>query len=70
MGGTESKTIERTHTFPRDVPIDCRGWLEFTIVESTYRSWRIRYTQKVDGSRQTAVKSGERPATQPAPKTQ
>lgn len=39
--------IERTNSFPRERPIDCRDWLEFTIVEATYRAYRIRFT-KVD----------------------
>lgn len=38
-----SLTRERTRQFPKNQPIDCRRWLEFTIVEETYRYHRIRY---------------------------
>lgn len=48
MEREQQTTRERTRTFPRDQPIDCESWVDFVIVESTYRSWRIRYRELLD----------------------
>lgn len=50
-------TRERTRTFPRDHPIDCESWVDFVIVESTYRSWRIRYRELLDGNDSDSLES-------------
>lgn len=52
-------TRERTHQFPKNQPIDCRLWLEFTIVEETYRYHRIRFTT-LDTEAGACVKCSER----------
>lgn len=54
------ETRERTRTFPRDHPIDCASWVDFVIVESTYRSWRIRYRELLDGKESEDVQSSTR----------
>ena len=57
---------ERIRNFARDQPVDCTNWLEFTVVESTYRYWKIRYLEKIDRSAGKAVQS---PADNPRPES-
>ena len=42
------ETIERTHKYPRDRPINCGDWVEFTVVEITMRDIHVRYRVEVD----------------------
>lgn len=51
---------ERTRTFPRDHPIDCARWVDFVIVESTYRSWRIRFRELLDSGEPEDLESNVR----------
>ena len=54
-------TEERTRSYPKNQPINCLGWEEFTIVEETYRYHRIRYRAKVDKSKAPAIESSSQP---------
>jgi hypothetical protein len=56
----DAKLRERTRTFPRDHAIDCTSWVDFVIVESTYRSWRIRYRELLDAPETLDVESTTR----------
>lgn len=51
------EVVERTHRFSKNRPIECRNWLELTIVEETYRYHVIRYTAKVDNQEEEGLKS-------------
>lgn len=53
----DANTQTQTRNFERDRPIECQGWLEFTILESTYRYWRIRFTAEIDNSDPEKVES-------------
>ena len=41
------RTIERTHRYDRGEVVDCRDWLQFAVVETTVRGFKIRYIKQV-----------------------
>lgn len=49
------KIIERTHKVRPGETIDCEDWLDFAIVETTIRGFKVRYRQLVDIEEPTAV---------------
>lgn len=53
------ETEEKTHRFPSNQPIDCRGWSEFTIVENTMRGHRIRFVVEIDKPTRSDVECGQ-----------
>ena len=45
MWGCEMATRRRIRNFPRSRTIDCTSWLEFEVIEETYRYFRIRFLE-------------------------
>lgn len=38
---------QRIRNFKKDVPINCEDWVDFEVLGSCRRYWRIRYTETV-----------------------
>lgn len=38
---------QRIRNFKKTVPINCEDWVDFEVLGSTRRYWRIRYTELV-----------------------
>lgn len=61
----------KTDRFPREKPIDCTQWAEFTILSVSMHDVRIYYVarqpdEEIDKTNRDAIESGHPRATRPA----